>query len=76
MRRRSTSIQNSVERRHRAEEERRRREIAATLFRIGLPKCDCGCGKRADDLLINGDAMLPMASACAAATRQRMKVSA
>jgi hypothetical protein len=50
-------------------EERVRRETAALLCRLGFPRCDRACGRRADDVLITGDVMHPMATACAYATK-------
>jgi hypothetical protein len=75
MSRRRAIHPNSVERRRRAEEERRRRETAALLYRLGFPRCCC-CNRIADDVVVSGNAQLPMAYRCAMEARGAEKVPA
>jgi len=69
MLRRSRQHPSSVERRHRAEEARRR-SITMTLNRLGVRYCSCSCGRYCDDLFIAPDGTaVPMAFRCAEIAR-------
>jgi hypothetical protein len=58
------------ERRHLAAAETRRREITATLHKLGQRWCSCGCHRYCDDLIIRNDGVaVPLAHSCAERVR-------
>jgi hypothetical protein len=48
-----TTAAERREYRQRAASERARRETSALLFRLGFPRCACGCGKVADTIVLS-----------------------
>jgi hypothetical protein len=65
-----TSAAERRERRQLAASERARRETSALLYRLGFPRCSCGCNKVADTIVLSGDNQLPMAHSCAPQARK------
>jgi hypothetical protein len=64
------TIKERSERRQAQAVERQRREVTATLSRLGVKWCSCGCGKYCDDLIIRDDgAAVPLAHSCAQGVR-------
>jgi hypothetical protein len=64
---------SSAERRAQRERhavEQRRREVTATLHRLGQRWCACGCNRYCNDLIIRNDGVaIPLAHSCAQRVR-------
>jgi hypothetical protein len=69
-----TSTRERREQRQRRADERRRREVTATLHRLGVRYCSYSCGRYADDLWVQPDGQaVPMAYRCAEAARRSVE---